>query len=291
MSQQLKCIFKLSYNSTSTEDNTIDATVLGNSLINMSALIKESTKVLHGEESTARVEVQAHEPGSFVVEFAAWLDAGGADVLQTLGIVTTGAAVSIGNVFAALKALKNRTPVSKFVEGDTTKIIFDDGESISIATKTDKLISNYSVRQRLDQVVKKAAEYEDGATVTFLTEDDEVIEQVTPEQIEFFKAPPRKILAQELTEVDTTNVIFTVVALESKKGWKIRLANGEEVSATMNDDSFIERINNRKREFLKGDMFEIKLKTITRELDGKSSISRSIEEVIRHRVDKSRKVI
>jgi hypothetical protein len=59
----------------------------------------------------------------------------------------------------------------------------------------------------------------------------------------------------------------------------------------MNDSGFIERINNRKKEFLQGDMFEIKLKTVSRELDGKSSTSRSIEEVIRHRVDKSRKII
>jgi hypothetical protein len=291
MSLESKHVFKLSYDSTSTDDHTIDAEVLGKSLLNMSGLIKESTKVLNGEESLARVEVQAHEPGSFVVEFVAWLHDGGADVLGSLGIFSTAASVAAGNVFAALKALRNRKQVEKHIRDGNVDILFEDGESLTIPENVDKLISNHSVRTKIEEVVKKASDFEDGATVKFLNENDELMEEIEPQEVEFFKAPPRKLLAEEITTTEATNVVFTVVALESKNGWKIRLASGDEVSAVMNDKGFIERINNREREFIKGDMFEIELKTVERTLDGKVTTKRSIERVIRHRVDPTRKVL
>lgn len=287
----LKYVFKLSYDSTSTADNTIDAEILGRSLINMSELIKESTKVINGEEANARIEVQAHEPGSFVVEFVAWLDNGGMEVLRSLGIISGSAAVGIGNVFSALKAWKNRKPVTKTLKDGIAIIEFDDGESISIPESVDRLVSNYSVRSKLDHIVKKAADFESGAKVKILNEQDEVIEIVQPDEVEYFKTPSRKLLQEEVIIEQTLNVIFTVIALESRTGWKIRLPDGVEVAVKMNDEAFLERIQKRERQFIKGDMFEVKLKTTERTLNGKVTVSRSIENVIRHRVEESKKVL
>lgn len=291
MSTDNKYVFKLSYDSNSTADNTIDASILGTSLINMSQLIKESTKVLHGEEADARVEVQAHEPGSFIVEFVAWLDNGGIEVLRALGIATTTASVSISTVFGALKALRNRKQVEKQIIDDVAEITFDDGEKVKIPVTVDKLVSNFSIRKHISEVVKKASDFEDGATVKLLDDNNQVVEEVTPEEVEYFKAPSRKLMAEEITTEKATNVVFTVVALESKTGWKIRLHNGDEVSARMNDEAFMERISNRERQFIKGDMFEVKLKTVERIVDGKTTTTRSIEQVIRHRVEESKKVL
>lgn len=288
---QNKHVFKLSYDSTSTDDHTIDAEVLGKSLLNLSGLIKESTKVLNGEEATARIEVQAHEQGSFVVECVAWLQDGGLDVLRSLGIASSVSALAVGNVFAALKALRNRQQVEKHIRNGNTTLVFEDGERITIPESVDKLLSNHSVRTKIEQVIKRPSELEDGATVRFLSENDVVFEEISPDEVEFFKAPPRRILAEEITTTETINVIFTVVALESKKGWKIRLPDGEEVNALMNDEGFIERINTRERQFIKGDMFEIELKTVERILDGSSTVKRLIERVLRHRVESSRKVL
>lgn len=291
MSTDNKYVFKLSYDSNSTADNTIDASILGTSLINMSELIKESTKVLNGEEAEARVEVQAHEPGSFIVEFVAWLDSGGIDVLRALGLVSSASAVTAGTVFSALKTLRNRKQLEKRVIDDITEITFEDGEKIQIPVTVDKLVSNFSIRKHISEVVKKASDFEDGATVRLLDGNDQLVEEVVPDEVEYFKAPSRKLMAEEITTEETKNVVFTVVALESKTGWKIRLPDGDEVSARMNDEAFMERINNRERQFIKGDMFEIKLKTVERIVDGKVSTTRYIEKVIRHRVEESRKVL
>tara|TARA_R110002124_G_scaffold53671_4_gene153809 strand:+ start:585 stop:1499 length:915 start_codon:yes stop_codon:yes gene_type:complete len=289
--ENLKYVFKLSYDSTSTADNTIDAEILGRSLINMSELINESTKVINGEDTSARIEVQAHEPGSFVIEFVAWLDNGGMEVLRSLGILSPVSAVGIGSVFAAIKALKNRKQVSKTIKDGVAEIKFDDGETIIVTESVDKLISNYAVRNHLDHIVKKTADFEAGAKVKFLNEQDELVEVIQPDEIEYFKAPSRKLLQEETTIEETLNIVFTVVALESKTGWKVRLPNNVEVAVRINDEAFLERIKNRERQFIKGDMFEVKLNTVERRLDGKVTVTRSIEAVIRHRVDASKKVL
>lgn len=291
MNTDNKFVFKLSYDSNSTADHTIDASILGTSLINMSELIKESTKVLNGEGAEARVEVQAHEPGSFIVEFVAWLDAGGIEALRALGLVTSTSTVTAATVFSALKALRNRKQAEKRIKGDITEITFDDGETVQIPSTVDKLVSNFSIRKHLSEIVKKASDSEEGATVRLLDDNNQVVEEVDPDEVVYFKAPSRKLMAEEIITEETKNVVFTVVALESKTGWKIRLPDGDEVSARMNDEAFIERINNRERQFIKGDMFEIKLKTVERIVDGKVGTTRYIEKVVRHRVDESRKVL
>lgn len=284
-------VFKLSYDSKSTADNAIDAAILGNSLLNMSALIKESAKVLNGEDADARVEVKAHEPGSFIVEFVAWLNEGGIDVLRALGITSTTAAAGLGNVFSALKALQNRKQIEKSIKDGNTTLLLEDGEKITIPTEVDTLISTYSVRTKLEQIVKKASESEASATVKILSGNNTVVQEIDNTEAKFFKAPPRKLLSEEMVTNDVINVVFSVVALESKTGWRIKLPNGNTVSATMNDDAFIERINKRERVFIKGDLFEIELKTVETTVDGNTTVKRSIERVIRHRVDESKKVI
>ena len=115
MDKKIRKEFKLSYKLSSTEDHTIDAEVLGKSLTNMAGMLKEADKIVNGEESEIKVQVRAHEEGSFMVDMVTWLNEGGIDILRTLGITLTTGAVGTATFFQKVKAIRLATHPSNFI--------------------------------------------------------------------------------------------------------------------------------------------------------------------------------
>jgi len=282
---------KLSYDLTSTEDHTIDAAVLGNSLIHMAKLVKESDKLLNGEHSDAKVEVKAHSEGSFIVEAVIWLQEGGIDVLKALGMTLAGATGTAATFFSAVKALKNRTIKQRIRKNDGKwTLTLDDDTEMECPDDVVELLDNHSVRSHAAELINKPTKNNESAAVKFQV-GNETVEVIEQDEVEYFKAPAKKTMQSETTREQIVNARFTVISLEKKTGWKIRLPDDEEVTVKIEAEAFWERINRSEAAFIKGELFEMKLKTITKTLDGKPSYTRSITDVIRHRVEESKKLI
>lgn len=297
MTKKIRKEFKLSYQLSSTEDHTIDADLLGQSLINMAGMLKEADKIINGEDSNISVEVRAHEEGSFMVDMVTWLNEGGIDILKTLGITVTGGVVTAATFFQAIKAMRGRNiTVKARTEEGKWSLTLDDGEQIECTEEMEKLLSNYSFRKKVDEVINKPTNGEEAATISFIEVDDETGEETTTEVIkqeeaEFFKAPPRKIFALETIEEKDIEVRFTVLSLEKQTGWRVRLPDDTEVPVKITDEGFLERANQREGAVIKGDLFVVRMKTIIKNIDGKDNTTREIIRVIRHRVDKDKKVV
>lgn len=107
-SQPNKQVFKLSYDMKETAEHTIDAEMLGHAILSMTSTMKTANKLLNGDNSDLQVQIRAHQEGSFVVEFVTWLNNGGADVLQILGITTAASVAGTKTVLGAMEELKGR---------------------------------------------------------------------------------------------------------------------------------------------------------------------------------------
>lgn len=297
MENKVRKEFKLSYQLSSTEDHTIDADLLGQSLINMAGMLKEADKIVNGEESDITVEVRAHEEGSFMVDMVTWLNAGGIDILKTLGITASEGTVAAVTFFQAVKAMRGRNITAKAkTDGDNWHLTLDDGEQMECTDEMGKLLSNYSFRKKVDEVINKPTAGEETATISFIevddeTGDDKTTEVIQQQEAEFFKSPPRKIFALETIEEEDLEVRFTVLSLEKKTGWRVRLPDDNEVSVKITDEGFLERANQREGAIIKGDLFVVRMKKVTKNIDGNESTTREIIRVIRHRVNKDRKVV
>ena len=285
--------FTLTYDMPETEEHTIDAETLANSLKSMSSALKQANKILNGEDAHLKVEVKAHKESSFAIEFVVdWLHAGGIDVLKTLGIATASTVTSTTGVISLIKKLRNRPIVTKVKIDDSEqwKFTLDDGTTVECSETQEKLISNHNFLKQLDTVINVPTRDSDTARVVFSDEDGHET-PLESSETSYFKAPPKKDMQENVVHVETKNIVFTNVNLEGKTGWKARLPSGDIKSIKMQDEAFLERIKNRERPFLKGDMFEVKMKTEERFLDGKSTTTRTIIEVLRHRVEESKKLL
>ena len=167
----------------------------------------------------------------------------------------------------------------------------EDGETIECSEGVAELISSYNVMKDLEDVIVKPTKDAKSGSIKLTSEDGNQGELDILDR-DYFKAPPRSSMRQETEYEEECEAVFTVVALESPTGWKLKLPPDDtEYSVKMADERFLERVNDGDKQFVKGELFKIKLKTIERELDGKTTYTRIVTEVLRHRAAAERKII
>lgn len=276
--------FKLKFETPESADgqptHQIDAETLGESLTELSGLLRNSIKTLQGESASAKLDVKANAEGSFIVEFVAFLSNGGLDMLKTLGITSSVMAVSGGTIFSLLKRIGDRKVIKKiFNDDDTVSLILDDDEKIDCTDDVTKLMDSYSVRKNIENLVSKPVNSGKANGISFLDESEAVTFTMFKEEISSFKAPPKKTFTAEKESVKRIEIEFEVVDFTKATGWKIQL-EGETFAVRINDKAFLERVSTSKREFKKGQTFLVDLKAKEKLVEGKMSISYSIEQVL-----------
>ena len=258
----------------------IDAETLGHSLTELSGLLRNSIKTLKGESATAELDVKANSEGSFVVEFVAFLSAGGIEVLKTLGITTSAAATAGGTIFSLLKQIGNRKVVKKITNDDeTVSLILDDDEKVDCTEEVVRLMESYSVRKSIENVVSKPVNSGKATGISFLDDNEKITTTLNKEELESFRAPAKKTFTEEKESIERVDVIFEVVDFTKASGWKIKI-DEQLTPVKINDKAFLERVGASKKKFKKGQKFNVDLKTTQKIVENKTTVTYSIEQVL-----------
>jgi len=275
--------FQISYDTLETANHTIDAELLGESIVNMAKALKNANKIVNGEESELSLEVKAHTEGSFVVEFVTYLTNAGINPMTVLGFMgVTGAGTT---VISALRELKSRRikVVETAANGMSLVKLADDTE-ITLPSEVADLVANKNVRDALDIIIKSPLESCENAKFVIKDEDGNEVDTITNEEALDFKTMPQNLI-EEITEtIERKEVYFTKVNFEGTSGWQIRLPDDSLVAVTMKDDAFINRVNLQDEKFSKTALFSVKLKTIKKHRHGTTPTYKlELIEVIRQR--------
>ncbi|NQY07764.1 MAG: hypothetical protein HRT68_16595, partial [Flavobacteriaceae bacterium] len=171
-------------------------------------------------------------------------------------------------------------------------ITLSDDSTIEVPNEVASLITSKGMRDSIDSIIKSPLDNATDAKFIIKDEDGEEIFVVSEEEALDFKTVSVNIIDEIKENEETVNIFFTKINFEGPKGWQIRLPNESLVSITMKDDNFTGRINASNQKFTKNEMFEVKLKTITKHRHGTSPLyTREITRVIRHRVAIDNKII
>jgi hypothetical protein len=295
MNKNTSQIFSLIYDSEDTKDHEIDAATLGQSLLSLHDSLQDADKVINGEDSSIKVSVKANKPGSFGVEFSiVQLTANAIDILPIIGVTAVSATAFAGSVMGVINAMKSKK-VKVVISNDdgTATIEMEDGEKIVCTHAVQKLVTSPIFRNKFEALLFNDVTEKKGAKVKFLNSNEEVIQTIESDELIHFKKQTKQTVIEEKSKDKDIEISFTQVNFDSKSGWRVLLPNEESDTAVkMNDSSFLKRISSREENFIKGDFFKVKLRETTKFKTGASpSTSFSIEKVIRHRADKSRKII
>jgi anthranilate/para-aminobenzoate synthase component I len=287
--------FSIIYDTESTKKHEVDAAILGVSILAMNDALQDADKVINGEESEVKINVIANKPGSFGVEFVVTqLLPNATDILTVLGFTAITASAFKGSVLGVIEQLKSqKVKVVHHRDNDRTEIELDDGSMVKCTNKVMELATSQSFRTKCESVLFNDLTKEHGAKVKFLNETGIVTQELGEKTLTHFKKQASQIAITEVEDTKDVEARFTQVNLYSKSGWKVKLESEDtDFSIKMNDDAFLERINSRDEKFIKGDLFKVKLKRVTKYKSGsKPNNTMSIEKVLRHRVEASRKLI
>ena len=99
------------------------------------------------------------------------------------------------------------------------------------------------------------------------------------EELESFRAPAKKTFTEEKESIERVDVIFEVVDFTKASGWKIKI-DEQLTPVKINDKAFLERVGASKKEFKKGQKFNVDLKTTQKIVENKTTVTYSIEQVL-----------
>ncbi|NSY36521.1 hypothetical protein DS891_23840 [Pseudoalteromonas sp. JC28] len=287
--------FSIFYRSKETENHTIDAESLGQSLISFAKALKMADIAINGPNSELEIDVKAHKPGSFGVEFEiVHLLENAKDILQYLGIVTTSGTITGGSLIALLKKVNGRKITGTVRKQGADSIIqLDDGSEIKCDATLEELATNPEFRKHYEDVFYNPVKNDPTATVCIEDAESKVVENLELKTLESFKKIDGRSVETK-TEEFVKNIRFTQVNFDSgAKGWRAELPNHEnDVAVKLADESFFSTIDKSETSLVKGSLFEVKLEVKTFFKVNQSPTYRyTILKVIRHRTSKEQKLI
>ena len=216
---------------------------------------------------------------------------GSIKTINALGLVAAAGAAS-GGVLGIIEWLKGRKISSIVVdEQKETAEIEVDGEKIECSNDIQKLITSPIIRKELDKLIYKPLQTDKPSTFAVSQRDHNVV-KVTQIEASSFKVAKSTFVEKTHVTTREANVHFANVRFKQGKSWDIILPNGDEVSASMKDEAFLERVEHNQAAFCKDDLFVVELTETTKETNGELSKPRySITKVIRHRAAADRKLL
>jgi hypothetical protein len=284
----------VAYDGDALKDHLIDVRDLAPALLGLGQLFEEANRVLNGDRATVSVRVKAQREGSFAIYL---------DVFQTLGKQVEGflvgnhvtAALALAQLLGMasgtgyglitfLKWLKKRK--ARLLPGASpgTVIVEIDGDRFEVPEQVIKLSEDVGVRKALRRVLEPLLHK--GIDKFEVREGPIPIEMVTTSDAEFFEIPQAAEVADVLPERTWTQA-YSLVTVTFKEDNKWRLSDGgATIGATMADNSFLSRVENRTESFLKGDVLVCEMKAIQVHRSDGLHTEYEIVRVIEHRQHK-----
>ncbi|HEY9404384.1 MAG TPA: hypothetical protein VIQ24_17130, partial [Pyrinomonadaceae bacterium] len=261
MSTEFQNEFKLKFDG---ELNEVDASTLGYSLLNVTALIQEVNQEV-GAGQKIEIKVKAHQPGSFLVHLA--LDAGQAvplmDYLTPENLKIASAALGgiitvVTGLFGLRKVLKGEPPKEVVQQGDSVQIQAGDGAIVIVDKGTyNAYFNNPKVNEALSKTFK-TLDNDPHITGFEITDRNEVpMFEAKREEFRPMALTSSVPQAQAKAIRQFASLYIVKPSFERNLKWDV-VYQGNRIAVEMGDETFLLRIDRGER-FAKGDTLDVEL--------------------------------
>ena len=259
--------FKVAYDGLVLRDHSMDVRDLAPALLSLGQLFDESNRVLNGDKASVKLQVKAHESGSFEILFDLYQTFGSqisqflsgefvTSALNLKELVIGGAAGSVG-LWKLIRMLKGGKPKKiTDLKNGMVRVEFD-GEAFEVPLKLLRLYQDLAVRQAAGEVLKPLER--DGIDTFKIKDGRKVVETVTKDEVKYFAAPE---VEDEQILTSENEAAYSIISLAFKDDNKWRLYDGSsQISVTISDDDFKRKVDNNTISFAKGDILRCKVRT------------------------------
>ncbi len=284
--------FTLSYDGSALAAHEMDVRELAPAMLAVGELFDAMNLLLNGDSAEVQVNVRAHEPGCFSVVFyivQSWRD--GAVALLTGDFVS--AAINLKELLLGASGLVwwikyKRGEIPDRVEklsGNMIRVHYGD-ESFDVPLELLRLYQDLAVRDALEKVVHRPLQT-DGIDLVEFGPREKPMQQVAKAESGAFKVPE---MADRVLVDDTREAAFSIVSLAFKDDNKWRLHDGNSsVSATIEDEEFLRKVNANLIRFAKGDVLVCEVQ-FTQKQGAKGLVTENIVKKVKRHIPAPRQL-
>lgn len=273
--------FTVSYNSTNRDlqNHRLNAADLAIVIKEMHDLLSKADRLINNtrkQNFELFVKAPAVE-GSLGIEFLVEIlnPDNAMAVLAAVGVLGT----ATKNLFDVAREMNGRTFIDVHTSENNEKeaIIELDGKNITAPEDIALLISHPQIRESVKKIVTVPLENHEQPEFkimsNYISSENRNYEEIVFNETDI-KAIKQLNTDKKETEVYRIKekVTFTTINFEGTKGWKMML-NGKETSVEIEDERFIQKIQQGKLSFTVGDEYQVTLKKTVR-FDGKTNKER-----------------
>lgn len=287
----------LSYKGEAVLHGVMDVNDLAPALLAMGDLLQRVNRLLNGGATRVKVNVRAgFQIGSFEVvldilqsladQVRMFIGAGdrpysAQELLQLLGFASSVSGLTGLNLIEAVRLIRGRriTKVKALPHDQVEISIEGDNNTTTIHKHVYNFICDEETMKRLGDLLEPLKQQGIDALEVKEIGHEEPVSRIEKDEVSYFRP-----VSEADSEIEyVAKALLKVVGLffEGKSMW--RFHDGERTfAATITDQSFMRRLDNRQVAFAKGDTLLVEMRVRQRKVKGEIKIEREIFHVIEH---------
>jgi len=257
--------FNIIYEGHSVQNHSMDVRDLAPALLSLGNLFDEANRILNGDKTSIKLQVKAHEVGSFEVHLTLYQSF----AEQVSSFLTGDFVTAILNLkelillpgaglFWLIVKLKGKKPgkITDLKNG-FVRLEFED-ETFEAPLSLLRIYQDLNIRRAAEEILKPLRK--EGIDSFKIKDQGKIAGTITKNELNYFSVP--EVKEEEIVSSES-EAAYSIISLTFKEDNKWRLSDGHSViNVVILDDDFKRKVDQNSISFSKGDILRCRIKTI-----------------------------